>query len=86
MNFVYLPAFKITKKHSISETGSVSVFSEGRETLTLLDPLEGANLSHWTFTAIEISSFYETKQSKYLPPPPLTCRRPQIQFPDRSVS
>jgi hypothetical protein len=36
-----------TRKHNVSETGSVSILRRGRETPTLLDPLERFNLSHW---------------------------------------
>jgi hypothetical protein len=38
-----------TKKHDVSETGSVSVLRwEGEKTPTQLGPLERANLNHWT--------------------------------------
>jgi hypothetical protein len=37
-----------TRKHSFSETGPVSVLSEGRETPTLLGPLKRASLNYWT--------------------------------------
>jgi hypothetical protein len=36
------------KEHGISETGSVSVFRQERETPTLLGPLERVTLNHWT--------------------------------------
>jgi hypothetical protein len=44
---------------------------EGRETPTLLDPLEGANPSHWI------------QQNRCLPP--FTLRWKQVQFPKRCV-
>jgi hypothetical protein len=37
-----------TRKHNVSETGSVSVLRWREETPILLGPLERANLNHWT--------------------------------------
>jgi hypothetical protein len=42
-----LPSILETRKNSILETGSVSILRWGK-TPTLLSPLEGANLNHWT--------------------------------------
>jgi hypothetical protein len=40
---------KKTRSHDVSETGSASVLRcSGRETPTVLGPLDRANLSHWT--------------------------------------
>jgi hypothetical protein len=44
LDFVHNAEFKVTRKGNVSETGSVSVLGEGRETRTLLGPLESANL------------------------------------------
>jgi hypothetical protein len=45
-----------TRKHNISETGSVSVLMWGGKSPTLLGPLERAILNYWG-PAIEVSSF-----------------------------
>jgi hypothetical protein len=36
-----------TRKHNVSETGSVSILKWGGKTPTQLGPLERANLNHW---------------------------------------
>jgi hypothetical protein len=38
-----------TRKHDVSETGSVSVLRCGRKTPTQMGPLDRANFNHWTF-------------------------------------
>jgi hypothetical protein len=48
VDFVHHPEFKITRKHNVPETGSVSVFREGKETPALFGPLEKTNLERWT--------------------------------------
>jgi hypothetical protein len=45
-----------SKEHNISETGSVSIL-RCRGTPTLLDPLERANFSHWTFRIYMLTKF-----------------------------
>jgi hypothetical protein len=50
VGFVYHQKFKVTRKYSVSETGSVFASSgEGSGTPTPLGPLERANVSHWNF-------------------------------------
>jgi hypothetical protein len=41
-----------SRKHNILETGSVSV-PRWRNTPTLLDPLERANLNYWCYSSIQ---------------------------------
>jgi hypothetical protein len=43
----YSPELRITRKHNVSETVSVSVLRRGEKDTSLLGPLEGANLNHW---------------------------------------
>jgi hypothetical protein len=56
--FLICPSSSIltTRKHNISETGSVSALKWGGETPTLLGPLERANLNHGIFNAQFVSS------------------------------
>jgi hypothetical protein len=46
-----------TKKHNVSETGSVSVLRGEGKTPTLLGPIERTNLNHWTIHVTKISPF-----------------------------
>jgi hypothetical protein len=48
LDIVHRLEFLITRRHNVSKSGSVSVSGEGKETPTLLGPLERANLNHWT--------------------------------------
>jgi hypothetical protein len=45
MDFAHGPEFYLTRKH-VSEAGYVSIFSEEKETPTLLSPLQRFNLNH----------------------------------------
>jgi hypothetical protein len=66
-----------TRKHNISETGSVFPSSdERREIPTLLGPLEIAMSSDW-------GQLFLWDLTQCLPP--LTLGRKQIQFPERCV-
>jgi hypothetical protein len=48
-----------TRKHDLSETGSVSVLRcGGRKTSTLLGPLDRANLNHWTNSVSKTTAVY----------------------------
>jgi hypothetical protein len=48
LDFVHRPVFYKTRKHNVSESGSVCILNWGGEKPTKLGPLESANLSYWT--------------------------------------
>jgi hypothetical protein len=55
------------RKHDVSETGSVSILrSRGETTPTQLDPLERANLNHWT-TPIRYTQLFNQLSPAYIP-------------------
>jgi hypothetical protein len=47
VDFVHRPEFEITRKHSFSETGSVSIFKWREGDKYSNGPLESPNFNHW---------------------------------------
>jgi hypothetical protein len=48
LDFVHRPEFQIPQNTTFRKLDLFPSSGEGKETPTLLDPLERANLSHWT--------------------------------------
>jgi hypothetical protein len=57
-----------TRKHDVSETGSVSVSGVGGKTSTQLDPLDKANLNHWTPPHLRPQTYIFPQTSFFLVP------------------
>jgi hypothetical protein len=56
--FGLCPSYGIldTRRYDVSETGYIRPQLGGRETPTLLGPLEGANLNHWSGVSFRLTS------------------------------